>query len=211
MSSTVKEAYADWAETYDSDRNLTRDLDEEVTRATLADARFESALELGCGTGKNSTLLAGIAKRVLALDFSTAMIAKAREKAAFDNLIFTVADITQPWPVSDLSVDLISCNLVLEHIEDLSFIFSQAARVLLPRGQFLVNELHPFRQYRGTKARFTREAETIEIPAFTHHISDFLNAATANNLGLVHLKELWHSQDDRSNLPRLVSFLFRRA
>src|SRR5262245_4214047 len=146
MSTDIQNAYADWASTYDSDRNLTRDLDEQITRETLANGRFESALEIGCGTGKNTILLAQIATEVQALDFSEAMIARAREKAPLENIRFTVADITQPWPLTHASVDLISCNLVLEHIEDLSFVFGEAARVLQQQGRFLINELHPFRQ-----------------------------------------------------------------
>lgn len=211
MSTKVQLAYADWAATYDSDRNLTRDLDEQVTRAALENQRFESALELGCGTGKNSIFLSGIATKVQALDFSEAMIARAREKAAFDNVIFSIADITRTWPVANSSVDLISCNLVLEHIDILFFVFSEAARVLRPSGQFLINELHPFRQYQGTKARFTRETETIEIPAFTHHISDFIDAARANSLELTQLQEVWHDQDDRNAPPRLLSLLLKKV
>jgi ubiquinone/menaquinone biosynthesis C-methylase UbiE len=60
----IHEAYTDWSATYDSDRNLTRDLDQEVTRETLANLNFESILELGCGTGKNTELLAEIGKHV---------------------------------------------------------------------------------------------------------------------------------------------------
>ena len=33
---TIRDAYNAWAATYDTDRNLTRDLDAQVTRATLA-------------------------------------------------------------------------------------------------------------------------------------------------------------------------------
>lgn len=207
----VQFAYDDWAATYDSDRNLTRDLDQQVTQATLANRRFESALELGCGTGKNTLFLSQIAQRVYAVDFSEAMIARARDKEPFANVLFSVSDISRPWPVAGSSIDLISCNLVLEHIEDVAFVFSEAARVLQPAAPFLINELHPFRQYQGKKARFNRAAATIEIPAFTHHISDFLEAAATNSLELTSLKELWHDEDDRGNPPRLVSFLFRRS
>jgi len=65
---------------------------------------------------------------------------------------FAVADLTQPWPCEDQSIDLISCNLVLEHISDLSFIFAEGLRVLRDGGRFFVSELHPFRQYQGTQA-----------------------------------------------------------
>jgi malonyl-CoA O-methyltransferase len=204
----VHEAYTDWSPTYDSDRNLTRDLDQAVTHETLAHLHFDSVLELGCGTGKNTGLLAAISERVHALDFSSGMIERAKAKLKQPNITFEIADITCRWPCEDQSFDLVVCNLVLEHIQDLSFIFSEAARVLGKAGRFFVCELHPFRQYGGTVARFHR-AETTEIPAFVHHLTDFTDAAVANGLSLVSVKEWWH-EADRDKPPRLVSFMFEQ-
>jgi len=64
---SIKTAYNNWAATYDLDRNLTRDLDRVVTRKILAHRRCRSILEIGCGTEKNTILLAEIGERVLAL------------------------------------------------------------------------------------------------------------------------------------------------
>ena len=147
-------AYDSWSETYDRDRNLTRDLDYAVTQAALANLRFSSVLEIGCGTGKNTALLASIGAKVQALDFSDGMLAQAKNKVSSDNVTFTVADLTRPWPCAARSADLIVCNLVLEHIGDVSFVFAEAARVLVADGYFFVCELHPFRQYQGAQARF---------------------------------------------------------
>jgi malonyl-CoA O-methyltransferase len=137
------------------------------------------------------------------------MIERARSKIRTGNVRFSIADLTRQWPCQDAFYDLIVCNLVLEHIEDLSFIFSEASRVLQVRGKFLVNELHPFRQYEGKKARYNKDGEVAEIEAFIHHISDFLNAASENNLRLVTLNEWWHT-NDQDKPPRLVSFLFEK-
>ena len=203
----IQEAYTDWSATYDLDRNLTRDLDQFATRETLSNLYCKSILELGCGTGKNTELLAQIGERVLALDFSEGMIEKAREKLSFDYVTFAVADITQPWVCEDQSIDLVTCNLVLEHIRDLSFIFREAYRVLVESGQLFISELHPFRQYQGTQANFLRNQQRTEIQAFVHHISDFTSAATANDLKLARMKEWWH-EEDQNKPPRLVSFMF---
>jgi ubiquinone/menaquinone biosynthesis C-methylase UbiE len=208
-SMRIQDAYTDWAATYDLDRNLTRDLDEIVTRETLGNLRCNSILEIGCGTGKNTALLAQVGQRVRAFDFSRGMIEKARAKLSLDHVTFEVADITQPWPCEDQSIDLVVCNLVLEHIRDLSFIFSEASRVLVKTGRFFISELHPFRQYQGTQANFQRNQETTQIPAFVHHISDFIEAAAANNLALASMKEWWH-EEDQNKPPRLVSFMFER-
>ena len=70
-----------------------------------------------------TALLAGIARIVQAVDFSEAILAKAKEKSAFDNVTFTVAVFTQPWPCEDESANLVTCNLVLEHIAPLQIHF----------------------------------------------------------------------------------------
>ena len=205
----IREAYTDWSATYDLDRNLTRDLDQMVTRDTLSQLHFQSILEIGCGTGKNTELLARIGNRVRALDFSEGMIEKAREKLESDKVTFTVGDVTRRWPCEEQAFDLVVCNLVLEHISDLGFIFGEASRVLVGGGRFFVCELHPFRQYQGTQARFQRNNDTKEIPAFIHHLSDFTAAAEHSRLSLLNMTEWWHEQD-RNKPPRLVSFMFEK-
>jgi len=206
---SIQDAYNQWSEIYDSNTNLTRDLDQQVLREQLSNLRFHSILETGCGTGKNTVFLAEIGEHVHALDFSQGMVEKAREKVKAENVRFEMADLTKRWPCADEAYDLIACCLVLEHITDLSHIFAEAARVLEPNGRFFINELHPFKQYQGTKARFEKEMETLEVDAFVHHISDFINAATANGLSLVQFHEYWHIED-QNKPPRLASFMFMR-
>ena len=205
----VQSAYDEWSATYDADENLTRDLDRTVTQETLMRLKCRSIVEIGCGTGKNTILLSQIAETVRAIDFSTSMIEKAKEKVNAANVTFVIGDIAKQWNCPDRSADLITCNLVLEHVEDLSFIFSEASRVLVKGGYFFVSELHPFRQYRGTKANFTRNGEAIEISAFVHHISDFFNAAKDSDFMLEEFNEWWHQQD-LNKPPRLASFLFKK-
>lgn len=206
---TVKKAYNSWAETYDSDLNFTRDLDEAVTREVLNGSRYARTLELGCGTGKNTSFLSGISEKMWAVDFSEGMISKAKEKLNLSNVTFTLADVTKPWPFSEGSLDLIVSNLILEHIGDLGFIFSEASRTLKKGGTFFLSELHPFRQYQGKKARFERGEEIIRIDAYIHDISDFLLSAKDNSLNLKDLSE-WRHEKDLGNVPRLISFRFEK-
>ncbi len=174
---------------------------------TLARRQFQSILELGCGTGKNTGLLAQIGEKVTAVDFSPGMLAKATAKITAPNVTFQVADITQPWPTPAAAFDLVTFNLILEHIEDLDFVMGQASRSLQKGGVLFICELHPFKQYRGTQARFTQNEQTTFIPAYIHHTSDFLQAARRHGLRLQDLNEWWHPDDD-GKPPRLISFLF---
>jgi ubiquinone/menaquinone biosynthesis C-methylase UbiE len=132
------EAYTRWASTYDSDRNLTRDLDQFVTRDVLAGLRYNTVLEIGCGTGKNTRLLVDVGRLVYGLDLSIGMLNQARAKIESPRVVLAVADLTKPWPCKTGAFELVVCNLVLEHIADLDHIFSEASRVLVADGKFFV-------------------------------------------------------------------------
>jgi ubiquinone/menaquinone biosynthesis C-methylase UbiE len=206
---SIQSAYTQWSATYDTDGNLTRDLDRIVTERALAGRRYHSVVELGCGTGKNTALLAGIADSVQAMDFSEGMLAQARAKGFGPHVTFTQVDLTRPWPCADQSADLIVCNLVLEHIAELPFVFAEASRTLARPGRFFLSELHPFKQYMGSKATFQQGEERVLLPAFVHHISAFLDAAAGAGLALAELKEWWHDED-QGTPPRLVTFMFEK-
>jgi len=126
-----------------------------------------------------------------------------------DNVSFEVADITKPWPCESESYDLIVCNLVLEHIRDLSLIFAEAFRVLVAPGRFFLCELHPTRQYAGKQANFQRNGKMTPIKAFVHHLTDFTDAANDCGFSLQSMKEWWH-EEDWNKPPRLVSFMFEK-
>src|SRR5215211_7579425 len=102
----IQSAYNEWSGTYDTDENLTRDLDQQVTRSLLAGLHFDSILEIGCGTGKNTVFLAGIGEQVSAIDFSQGMIEKAKQKVQAENVRFSMMDIIQPWEFQNQSFDL---------------------------------------------------------------------------------------------------------
>jgi malonyl-CoA O-methyltransferase len=203
----IQLAYNSWSESYDEDLNLTRDLDANIVRHEFGKSKFDSILEVGCGTGKNTIFFSEIADNVFAIDFSEGMISKAKEKVKSKNVVFTQSDITLDWPIENNTIDLVTCNLILEHIENLDFIFSEANRCLKKQGKFFINELHPFRQYDGKKATFVNDGKTTEIDAFIRHISDFINAANTNGFKLLKLNEFWHELD-KNKLPRILSLLF---
>ncbi|HET7898854.1 MAG TPA: class I SAM-dependent methyltransferase [Flavisolibacter sp.] len=206
---STQQQYNQWAATYDEVENKTRDLEKKAGQETLASFHFDAVLELGCGTGKNTLWLHEKTKQLLAVDLSEGMLAKAIEKAAAGNVRFQQADITKPWTFLSEKTELITCSLILEHIENLSFIFSEAAKVLQNGGYFYVCELHPYKQYSGSKARFETEEGLQVLECFVHHVSDYTNAALENGFVLAGLQE-WFDNDDRNNAPRLISFLFQK-
>ena len=61
----TQSAYNIWANNYDEDINLTRDLDAEIVRNEFGKSKFDLILEVGCGTGKNTSFFSEIAVRFM--------------------------------------------------------------------------------------------------------------------------------------------------
>jgi ubiquinone/menaquinone biosynthesis C-methylase UbiE len=207
---TNQQAYNLWAEQYDSNKNLTRDIEAKALRATLSNYNFESILEVGCGTGKNSEWLVTKAAKIVAVDFSEEMLGKARSKITLPNINFVQADITSEWSFTKEVFNLITFSLVLEHIQNINFIFTQVKQKISAGGYVYIGELHPFKQYSGSLARFDVADKRIELQCFTHHISDFVTAATKQGLSLVSLNE-WFDDDEKTSIPRVLTLLFKGA
>jgi len=206
---TTQQAYNEWATQYDTNDNKTRDLEAAALRNTLSAISFNSCLEIGCGTGKNTVWLIEKATSVTAVDLSEEMLAKAKEKVATSKATFIQADITKPWHFANKTYDLISFSLVLEHIEDLEFIFNEAAAVLHTGGYIYVGELHPFKQYTGSKARFDTAGGVQVVQCYNHHLSDFVQAAKKHGLQILDMNE-YFDEDDRTALPRILAMLFKK-
>ena len=76
----TKKAYDIWSKQYDTNTNKTRDLEAKALKDNLSEINFNSCLEIGCGTGKNTEWLITKTKQITAIDFSEKMLAKAKEK-----------------------------------------------------------------------------------------------------------------------------------
>lgn len=205
----TQQAYNAWADQYDTNINKTRDLEATALRTILANISFDDCLEIGCGTGKNTAWLVTKAKHITAVDLSGEMLAKAKEKIANKTVEFIQADIIAEWSFVKQQFDLVTFSLVLEHIENLAPIFEKVAQSLKPGGYAYVGELHPFKQYSGSKARFDTDEGTQVVACFNHHISDFIQAAKKNGLTLVEADE-YFDDNDRGAIPRILTLLLRK-
>lgn len=205
----VKEAYNNWAEVYDNNENKTRDLEAVALRKVLTGFQFENILEIGCGTGKNTGFLINIARHLTAVDFSEEMLLRAKEKITSEKVIFKKADILQSWTFADRQYDLVTFSLVLEHVESLDEILRKVSQVTKPGGLVYLGELHPFKQYLGSKARFETGNGTEVLPCFTHHISDFILAAKKAGFQIQDLGEFF-DDEDRTTIPRILTLLVKK-
>ena len=204
----IKQAYNSWAQQYDTNENKTRDLEAKALQTVLAVIEFDNCLEIGCGTGKNSAWLITKAKQLTAVDLSEEMLAKAKQKIIADNVQFIQANITEEWKFGN-EFDLITFSLVLEHIENLEPIFKKASIALADGGHIYIGELHPYKQYAGSKARFQTEEGLQVLPCFNHHVSDFIQAAKKYGFALVDVDEYFNN-DDKTEMPRILTVLLRK-
>ncbi|MGX5689524.1 class I SAM-dependent methyltransferase [Arcticibacter tournemirensis] len=205
----VKEAYNIWASQYDTNKNKTRDLEAISLRSTLRDLTFHNCLEIGCGTGKNTQWLITKAKQVTAVDLSEEMLANAKSKVASEDVKFVQADITKDWVFACTKYDLVTFSLILEHIENLNDVFRKLADVVQQEGYVYIGELHPFKQYSGTKARFETEDGLNIVTCFNHNISDFTTAARNNGFRILDIIE-YFDDDDRTTIPRILTILLKK-
>lgn len=204
----IRTAYDAWSETYDEVENKTRDLEGRALREMLSGENLE-ILEIGCGTGKNTEYLRTIAEKLIGADFSAEMLAVAQQKIVAENVEFRELDLREDWEFQEDSFDLVTCSLALEHIENIEFVFTEAQRVLKKGGRFYFGELHPFKQYQGSKARFETGTGIFELECFVHHFSEFFEAGKNNNFDCVALKE-WFDDDEKSQIPRLLTMIFQK-
>jgi len=206
----TKEAYSIWSQTYDSDLNKTRDLEQQAQKNLLKNCIWDTCVELGCGTGKNTAWLAKHSTQLIAVDFNEAMMAIAKAKVKLPEVSFVQADIQQNWLFLNNTADLVSCSLILEHIQNLAFIFEQAFACLNENGILYIGEFHPFKQYLGSKARFETAEGTIKIEQYTHHFCDYMDCAKKVGFQLLEVKEFFHDEDE-APIPRILGFVFKKV
>jgi ubiquinone/menaquinone biosynthesis C-methylase UbiE len=204
----IQHSYNQWASQYDTNANKTRDLEAISLRKTLQHITFTNCLEIGCGTGKNTEWFVTKATQITSVDFSEEMLAKAKQKITATNVQFIQADIKNDWTFGN-DFDLVSFSLVLEHIENLGDIFAKTNEALKNGGYIYIGELHPFKQYTGTKARFETTEGTTVVECYNHHISEFLDTAKKYHFDLIELGE--HFDDDNKNdIPRILTLVFQK-
>lgn len=206
----TKQAYNIWAAEYDTKDNKTRDIEALALKLSLASIPFNKVLEIGCGTGKNTEWLIEKAALITAVDFSEQMLARAKDKINSNRVQFKQADITSRWNFRDGLYDLVTFSLVLEHIDNLDYVFNEVSKSLNPDGYVYIGELHPFKQYNGIKARFETEEGRQVIDSFNHNVSDFIHAGKKHGMNLVYLDE-YFDDNDRSQIPRILTILLKKS
>lgn len=106
----------------------------------------DTVIDLGSGAGNDCFIArseTGDTGKVIGIDFTEAMISKARENAdklGFNNVEFRLGDI-EHMPVTANAADVIVSNCVLNLVPDKNAVIKDIYRVLKPGGHFSISDI----------------------------------------------------------------------
>jgi ubiquinone/menaquinone biosynthesis C-methylase UbiE len=111
-------------------------------------------LDIACGTGYGSSILASSAKRVIGVDIDEDTVEYAKQKYGSSKISFLQGEATA-IPLEDSSVDVIISFETVEHIKNYKKFLQEIKRVLKPKGLLAIStpndktyiEDNPFHQH----------------------------------------------------------------
>jgi arsenite methyltransferase len=106
----------------------------------------QTVLDLGCGAGTDLLIAAqmvGPEGRVIGIDMTESMLARARESAAAMDLhnVEVHQSLIESLPVEDASVDVVISNGVVDLVPDKDAVFGEIDRVLRPGGRLQIADV----------------------------------------------------------------------
>ena len=165
--------------------------------ALIGTAASLAILDAGCGTGLCGSFLRPLARRLVGVDLSASMIARAEEKGLHDRLVR--ADLVEHMRAHVSAYDLVVGAAVLIHFGDLASAFAAAWRTLRPRGLFALT-------------LFEQDGAAPAITSFSCHAhsAPYVAAeARAAGFALRRVERIVHEYHDQQPIPGLVVVLER--
>jgi SAM-dependent methyltransferase len=175
----IVEGYELWSKTYDQPLRLFP-IEHPTMRMLLDPLPPSVVLDAACGTGRYSEYLVGHGHRVIGVDSSGAMLAKARAKLPQGD--FREGDL-EALPLAAGSVDAAVCALALVHLPEVGQAIAELARVVRPGGRVIISDVHPFLVLLGWQAQFRTAAGASGFMRLHPHLpSDYCRGCAAAGL-----------------------------
>lgn len=175
----VIEGYDAWAPMYDRGPNAATELDTMLVRELLEPLPRGRALDLACGTGRQSVTLSELGYDVDGVDLNETMLAIARERVASARFRQGQLDAL---PYADAAFDVAVCSLALTHVADLLPALTELARVVKPGGYAVLSDMHPATVRMGVTAGF-RVPELgdaiAQVENLLHEVGEYVNGFVA--------------------------------
>jgi SAM-dependent methyltransferase len=142
----------------------------------------DTVIDLGSGAGNDAFIarsVTGATGKVIGIDFTETMIAKARlnaQKMKYNNVEFRYGDIEE-MPVADNEADVIVSNCVLNLVPNKANVFAEIFRTLKPGGHFSISDI----VLSGTLPKNLQEAAAMYAGCVSGAIQmdEYLNLITA--------------------------------
>ena len=208
----TKAGYDRWAPSYD-DRDPSTWLDEPFLLTHLQPFPGCRILDVGCGTGRYIRQLAPSAYRIIAIDLSRNMLARARQQTGGRTDVCLVQASGSLLPFQPGSFDRLMSGLVIDHMASVQGLISEMSAVLTIQGRAVLAAIHPEMQRltgRDIDIR-SRDTEAIHIPGHIHEVDQLLAAARDAAMTVVAMDEPLVTTAMVEQYPRWKSKIGRPA
>lgn len=188
------DAAVSWKEFVRDEKDYYREyMNNPATFRLIGNVKGQFVLDLACGEGYNSRILAKKDARVVGVDFSEKMIelAKQKEMKEKSGISYYISDATDLNEFSTDSFDMVTCFMSLMDIEEYEKAISEVSRVLKTNGRFIFSITHPCFEWGATT-----EGETIAEWKREKNTSDLreekaLNLEIKRYFGIFRCEVLW--------------------
>ena len=201
----TRAAYERWAPLYPpSAHNPLMRAEQQAMAEHWPEVAGRRALDLACGTGRYSQLLAQSgAAQVVALDFCVPMLRQV-------SVATRVCGSMMQLPFAARVFNVVMSGLALGHAASVHLWMAEAARVLVPGGTLLYSDFHPEAARAGLTRSFKdQNSDSCTVPHRCHAVTLQQEAAAAANLAVDIVHEVRVGEELREPFRKSEEF-YRR-
>lgn len=188
---TWKKLYSLWAEKYDSWPNVRYVIEKKGLLKMVEKVKGKNLLDLGCGTGGWSIILAKKGANVTAVDNSKEMLNVFKKKLSSDNLKINILKKDIYKLKLNKKFDIIILGLVIDNIKDLDRVFKVVKNHLKQKGIFFISD--PI-YFSGIKSPMAKEITILEdkyrVTQYIHPDQEIKSLAKKYGLEVVEIRKL---------------------